>query len=408
MKTFILAIVLWMCPLAYAAPAVFLDHSTLPDEESMQSQVNSVISEIMSTKVGQALCYHVLGADHAVIQHHLGVSPDVAKKIAQSCADGAPFVPWISPTPSDKIRKLSVTEGKRRKYRFILQDSIPFDSWTEPYSNTTVFVIHSTRKKPINRQRLLQLMAHETAVYFDPKVVVGHDDITKIPELKKFRVISKDKTCDPKVSAMNPVIAHTLTFIRAMQVEGAITLELAQRPYSNFRIPEDYKNPRLKKIIGGQCGEDCIDELVNEMSEIYLPLSLPMVTMAPFYRGKKREQIKKLELSKTDPKKWRALEYALNILPSSYQSFTEGTSEMPFMDLIQYFVSVPDFNFKETESTFREVLWPEDWECVKSAVVPLARYRSSLLKFMGTPLLSGYNIQMSNGPRVRIRAGDSI
>ena len=379
------------------------------DEPEILEQIDAAMILIMKTQVGLSICKGILNAEPTQISYHLGVSAGAAQRIAEGCKNSNGRHDWIQSSPVEALQKFSVNPEAHRHYLFVINgDSIPFDSWTEPYSNTTVFVIHSLRDKPINRSRLIQLLAHETAVYFDAKSQLGHDDSQNLPQIKNisFLVNKLEAKGRPQVAVMNPMIAHTMTFVRAMMVERQIVSEIAS--WGEIEMPEEYSDPLIANLTSQYCETSCLEDLVTQMSDIYLPLALPLTAFSPTYLSQKRSEVD--PLSKTDKETWEQLNLALRVYPQEYMSSIDQFKQRPFMELIQFFANpsaMPEF--AKEESIFKRFLWPQDWQTVQSTKIREGRGEPvSLLLFMKRPLLSGYNILFSNGPRVRIRAGDGL
>lgn len=413
---FVFFVLLGLCPPALAArfeaPFAFLisgseePRSRSSDEPEIQNQIDSAMIDIMGTSLGVRICHDILGAQPHAIELHLGVSAGAARTIAQGCQAQGPLSTWVSTARSGSIKKMSVGENLKRHYVFLVNgDLLPFDSWTEPYTNTTVFVIHSKRDKPINRQRLIQLLAHETAVYFDSKAQLGHPDAALLPALRNLKFSPLEASHSPAIAVMNPLIAHSLTFVRALQVEKDMVADLVAAGKMSW--PEEYSDRLISNLLSPACRVECLGKVVRDMREIYLPLTLPLVAFSPTYRAQKRIELQYLMF---DTELWPALNRALDEYPRNYIDSLGSPSQKPFMEMIQFFARPSDSpEFEAEEKIFRDLLWPEDYSTLMRTRVATADGRKlSLIEFMKEPLLGGANISYSNGPRVRIRAGDTL
>lgn len=187
-----------------------------------QGQIDAAYAMIFKTQMGKAICRQILGADGEAIRFHLGVSAEAAAKLASDCPRTARHR-WIFATKPEDIRKLTLKDSSPRVYR-VLQSQLtfPIDSWTDPFTNSTVLV---TPTWPMAFERLVQLLAHETAVYFDSKANPAHPDAQKIPELRQLPLHTQG-AIDPLIAFSNPLQAHAMTFVRALQVESEILREL--------------------------------------------------------------------------------------------------------------------------------------------------------------------------------------
>ncbi|NJL25694.1 MAG: hypothetical protein HC902_11315, partial [Calothrix sp. SM1_5_4] len=236
-------------------------------EADVQSGIDDAFAAILNTQLGKAICTQILGADAGEIEMHLGVSRSAAKVLAAGCPFGATKHEWIYPTENGDIRKLKLRPGRPRHYRVVLTDrDYPIESWTEPFTNTTVIL---TKDPSITRARLIQVLAHEMAVYFDSKANPAHPDALRLPSLHELSLALQSRPgLDPLVALSNPLTAHTLTYARALQVEHAIVSELVGR--GKIEEPADYGNPYVQHLLGPRCLEECLSRLIVNMRQSYL------------------------------------------------------------------------------------------------------------------------------------------
>ncbi|MGZ3723642.1 MAG: hypothetical protein ACXVA9_11955 [Bdellovibrionales bacterium] len=365
--------------------------------DSIQKDIDSAIQEIMMTHVGQAICQKILGADPEAIEFHLGVSSGAAQTIAQSC-NGDADVKWIFETSYQDIRKLTLKSFKPRKYALLSAETVfPIESWTDPFSNTTVLM---AGREGVSHERLVQLLAHETAVYFDSKANPAHADAQNIPAIRDL-ILQTTARMNPLVAVTDPLIAHTLTFIRALQVEYAIVDELVAM--RKIVAPADHEDPYLKLLISDQCREECLETLITNMRTDYLPIGLPLLAFAPHFRA-----VVTKELAKAKPlwhqAQWSRVQESLNNLPVEFlkSQFTGS----PLTDLQRIFVTSnpPTLPFQIVAKFLNEDLWPIEKPAIMQTKLPTG---ATFLEFMKVPLLSGYNILLSSGPRVRVKPGNA-
>lgn len=364
--------------------------------DAFQKDIDSAIQEILLTKVGQGICQKILGADPAALEFHLGVSHEAAGTLAQSC-NGDVNAQWIAETSRADVRKLTLKSFQPRKYVLLsAETSFPIESWTDPFSNTTVFL---TDRVGISHERLVQLLAHELAVYFDSKANPAHADAQNVPELRDLKLNSEGQF-NPLVAVSDPLIAHTLTFVRALQVEYAIVDELiAMR---KILPPADHDDPYLQFLVSKNCKEDCLERLIGEMRGKYLPIALPLLAYSPQFRVMVGP-----ELAKARPlwrqTQWHRVQDSLNTLPADFLLPVASHTLSPLEDMQRTFVASnppPEF---QTVSKFDNDLWRLERPAIFKSTLDNGE---PFLEFMKKPLLSGYNILLSSGPRVRVTTGN--
>lgn len=360
-----------------------------------QKDIDLAYRKIFSTPLGRSICKHILGADPETIEVHLGISTSTAKQISGSCsrAEKSPFI--FATDPRD-IQKLTLKSYySRRKYKFLQSDrSFPIESWTEPFTNTTYIVA----EHPLPQEKLVQLLAHEMAVYFDSKANPAHPDADRIPALRGLD-LKFEGTMNPLVAVSNPLVAHTLTYVRALQVEmGIVTSLLGTR---QIKPPDDYDDRYLSYIGSRKCTKTCLQSLLLRMRNTYSPISLPLLAFAPHFRSIMLNELQRIQPAWTGHQ-WSAAQRILNQLPVDF--LKTQFSGAPLEDIKKVFSSNPENQdgFVESADFLNSVLWPIELEAISTATTKSGQ---SFLEFLKTPLLSGYNISLSSGPRVRIRTG---
>lgn len=369
-------------------PLAWSETSELP----IQRDIDRAFELILSTSVGRAICRDILGADAQAMEMHLGVSKAEAEKIARECLDSEPS-DWIYPTSPSDIRKLNLKSPVPRTYKLVHTDqSFPIESWTDPYSNVTTILITGSA---VSFPRLVQLLSHETAVYFDSKSHPLYRSASDVPHLRDLNIITSGPM-NPLLALSNPIQAHTMTYLRALQVEFAILNELVGQGL--ISAPKDLSDPYLLDLVSERCQQDCIANLVEKMRDIYLPVSLPLLAFSSHYRALIEREIPKL-MPAND--KFRA-GYAMNTLPEQFmkRQFTGDVvgdlTKVFFADVAQ------KARFQVTRDFLKDTLWNLEKPSLFSAHFSSGL---TLLEFMKRPLLSGYNIALASGPRVRIRTG---
>jgi hypothetical protein len=244
----------------------------------------------------------------------------------------------------------------------------------------------------------VQLLAHETAVYFDSKANPAHADAQNVPELRDLE-LEPPGTINPLVAATDPLIAHTLTFVRALQVEYAIVNELIA--LHKIVPPVDHADPYLNYLVSDACRQECLDKLITRMRNEYLPIGLPLLAFAPHFRA-----LAAKEIAHSNPflprEQWARVQDSLNNLPVQFLK-TQFTGH-PLVDLQRVFVTSnpPSEAFQTVSHFFNDDLWPLEKPALEQTHLTSGE---TFLEFMKKPLLSGQNILLSSGPRVRVKPG---
>ncbi len=362
-------------------------------ESVPQKIIDQSYELIFHSTLAKSICRHILGGDHEAISLHLGVSEVTAKRIAGRCLRTVRH-PWIHPTAPNDIRKLTLNNHKARKYKILrVSQPFPIESWTEPFTNTTVLV---TTEEELSQARWVQILAHELAVYFDSKVNPHHPDADNIPELRDIKPIIFTEY-DPLVAATNPLPGHALTFLRALQVEYAILTELAHA--GRLRLPPDLYVSVDLDLITDRCSFRCIENLVTQVRNTLSPLGLPLLAFAPHFRSLAINYLARRKFF------WNREELALSHLALSQLPIEYLRSEFRgnlVDDMRRLFHSELNDPRFESVRKFLDRLWHFEKQALFSAQYPAGR---PLLEFLKVPLLSGYNIGLSSGPRVRVRPG---
>lgn len=365
----------------------------------LQRRIDLAFSEILRTRVGQAICAGILGSRPEALVFHLGVSRDRAELMARDCARAeVQPMSWIVESSPLDINKLTLVPFKARRYAIDQSlTSLPIDSWTDPFSNITTFF---TRDGRFPYSKLVQFLAHELAVYFDGKANPAHPDAQRLAALRDLK-LEPAGAINPLVAVSDPLVAHTLTFVRALQVEYAIIDELVAA--GRIAPPTDHEDASLRFIISPDCQQDCLLTLIMEMRKSYLPIGLPLLAYAPHFRSAMAAEILRISPAWTLAQ-WSLYQRSFNQYPAEYIRTEVGSDRHPPEGVTRMFdvKTQSSDNFRSVTAFMRDELWELE--------VPLLRDTrlvggGTLLEFMKCPLLSGQNISLSSGPRVRIGPG---
>lgn len=379
-----------------------------PTEAKLQQDVDRAFGMIFQTQIGQTICRDILGADASAIALHLGVTREAAVRFAKKCSGDFEPAEWVYPTAPADILKIGGGASQSTK-QYILRTTeadFPIESWTDSVTNaTTILFPEDAQNKSSQFEYLVQILAHETAVYFDSKINPKHQNANSIPHLRSLSLKGPGKM-DPLIAVSNPIVGHTLTYLRALQVEFAILDELDARFGIYFTPHPALNHPYLRYLVSEGCAHVCIEDLILRLKVDYMPIALPMLAFASHYRS-----IIIPELGRIQPK-WNATEWlnanqSLNNFPVAYaQTYKETVNSQNVVVAMENVFNAPQSERAKFDSTMlfmANELWEIEWP-----VVSQSRFESSglsLLEFMKRPLLSGYNIFLTSGPRVRVRGG---
>jgi hypothetical protein len=363
----------------------------------LQERIDQAFAKILSTEVGRSVCTHILGGDVDAFVTHLGVSSAAAKRMAKQCTSQGVH-PWVLATSYADIQKFSFNSAPR-KYVITTAPFVPMvESWTDPYSNTTSFF---ERQSALTESRLVQLLAHEMAVYFDSKANPAHPEAQKVPALRDLGLTSP-RGIHPLVAISDPLVAHTLTFVRALQVEFAIVDELVQR--GELTPTPDYNNVYLRFVTSKACSDACLRNLILTMRPNYLPVALPLLSFAAHFRGLMTKELMSFNPGWSE-QKWEQFQLVFNRYPVEFLTKQFNPADALAFRAQHLFdsFSLQSPEFKTVADFFENDLWPLEKGAIFNSSTGTSQ---SLLEFMKEPLLSGYNILLSSGPRVRLNIGN--
>lgn len=362
-------------------------------ELPIQKDIDRAFELILSTHIGRAVCRDILGADAQALEMHLGMSKAEAAKIAKDCAGSEPSE-WIYPTSPNDIRKINLKSPQARTYKLVHSDqSFPIESWTDPYSNVTTILITDNS---ISFPRLVQILAHEMAVYLDSKSHPLYPSADQIPHLRDLNIITTG-SMNPLIVISNPLQAHTMTYLRALQVEFSILNELVDQ--KEITAPKDLSDPYLLELVSERCQQACIENLIEKMRDVYLPVSLPLLAFSSHYRALIERELIRLNLT---PEQRSQGGFALSALPIQFMKRQFTGDVVGDLTRVFYAEQSQKARFQVVSDFLKDTLWNLEKPSLYSAHFSSGL---TLLEFMKRPLLSGYNIALASGPRVRIRTG---
>ncbi len=382
--------------ISIGAAVAFATLASLPAraESIHQTEIDSAYTLIFQTSFGKAICRQILGADPHALEFHLGVSALVARRIAASCPREGRHR-WIYATDPTDIRKLTLKNSHPRKYKILVSPlAFPIESWTEPFTNTTVLV---TQRLPLSRERWVQILAHELAVYFDAKANPAHPDADQIADLRNLR-LAAPAGMNPLIAATNPLNSHALTFVRALQVEQMIVQELIRSKKINASAAAE---PMQQRFIQESCAHECLKDVILRVRATLLPLGLPLLAFAPHFRSSVSSEIPRAV--NWDAETLTRAHIVLNRLPVEFLK-SESTGDA-VKDMKRVFYA--NLDQYQSAGDVAQFLAADLWAVEERPLFEsrLSESSESLLEFMKQPLLSGYNVGLSSGPRVRIRTG---
>ena len=387
-----------------------IDPKTNP---KFQKYLDEALLEIMSTEVGKAICVHILGGQLDMIEKHIGVSKKTAALIKNRCATRpAKQIPYIFASNEEELVKISDSiSTEKREYFFIfnLNKPWPMDSWTDPIGNRTYLILQKDWLEELKKSKehevnkalnilLYQMLAHELAIYFDPKHFPGGDNWDRLGLNQSIQWPQAGEDLEKVYSAlMNPMIASALSFIRAFQIERMIMIELAAK--KGFSLPAEYANSKLIN-----CKDNCNEEMVRKISMYFSDHSATLLALSPQYRNRLMVSFPDFAAMGVEEE----LNMAVHVWPTLfYEQFVDLKDVTSPWVLLLPTATVKQAALQTRVSQFiTQFLFTRDFTYLMNQKVYDNSKSVSVLEFMSRPLLSGYNIRLSTGPRARIRGGD--
>ena len=378
---------------------------------------------ISQTQVGKDIVQFILDCQAKAVKQHLGVDYETSLKIVKFCSGFKrnsqlqPASDFVKSSPLKALKKIVGTAQKaipKKTYSVIFTDNNEWtiDSWTSSYDNNTSIVIPRTSlNEPIDMNRLTEILAHETAIYFDSKFWVGSTEFSNLPGTDLF--FSKFKKSKAMVSlAMdNPLIAHTFAFLRAFKVEQNIMNELEKNGIVNYSGQEtEFRRTKIESILN--CKSKCLERFISNKIEQNINLTLPLIYHSPSYRIRLLNAINNdlfvlsPDQNKNIQEKKRDYSELLSDLPVQ---FFEAHAKLNILLLLEILESSKEENVHKMESIieFNSLMLKDilpihydDLELFSSESI-----NNHPIEYLTLPLLSGYNTRMSSGPRPRIVVG---
>lgn len=381
----------------------------------IQTLIDSITIDLMKTDLGQQICAGILNQNPQLIEMHLSVSSRAANVIAASCLWRASKVTsMVYPSPEQVLNKLSVrpAAGQTRLYMVVVTDAphFAFDSWTDPYTNNTVLLVRrsSAGTSDLNYAFLTQLVAHEMAIYFDSRFWPG------TPEWKQVAPnLALDQQYAGNMQALetalaNPLISNVFAFMRAFQVEKAMIDDLSAK--GEILLPANYDySSRQFPFLQDNCRRSCLAKYVEGEANNLLPLALPLVAFAPHYRTQRLSSLISAGEGPPTDAKLNAIRVLAQYAPQYIHDSIKG-------DFLSHLIKIPNDPVvakqrEEAKEVFKTYLLQGDLKSLsRLAANPPHRTaeaaRFDIYHFLSRPLLSGFNVRISGGPRPRIRGGN--
>ncbi len=285
------------CVFTFASPAhskiTIVQSSERPDIERL---INESLIKIFKTKMGKKISRDILGCNVDAIQSHLGVDEATAIKISKFClARGSKDKlqqkqTYVRPSPLKAINK-TIDKSRngaslKRTYSLLLTDEKEWliDSWTNSSLNRTSIVLPvSSGNEEIEESRFVEILAHETAVYFDSKFWTGSTGFKSTPWIDEFYNQFNVSSQRINLALDNPLIAHSLAFLRAFKIEQMITAELERRGEIHF-VGKDVERRRNKINSFLDCKAQCLHNFIKEQTSKNQAMLLPLMSHASSYR----------------------------------------------------------------------------------------------------------------------------
>lgn len=354
------------------------------------TQVDQAMELILTrSQIGRAICTRILGGDPSLIETHAGVSTEAAKMIARNCSDpgGIPFVA----RGRSSLRKTTLSGETKRRYQFYLQPKSPLiESWTDPYSHTT-YILTSQIDPPF--EELVQILAHELAIYFDSK---------SSPE-RAYSTLAE--TGNPQfpirasLAASDPLIAPAFGFLRAAQIEKLIIDDLLKQDLVRSYFLKE--SAALNAVLRPLCRRECIVRFLEYSRDLFKPLALPFLAFSPVFRSQTLELL--TQQKSRDFSFWNRTHFIMETLPQNYLDDLKAddfASQIGgWLNQNERFIqtSAQVANFLDDE------LWPIERAVLENSRVPqLDMY---FVEYLKIPKLSSDHIEQASGPRVRVRTG---
>lgn len=373
--------------------------------------IETSIIDLSRTGLGKSLLQHVLACDSSSISKHFGISSQTANMLAGECFRDSlinkNLSTYVLESQDDKLEtKISLIPGtSKRQYILVVSESTDWniDSWTDPFSNKTVFIVEKGQAdKADSKTFFYQMMAHEIAVYFDTKAWVGSAEWDDIPTFKNsLNDVSVDKN-KLALALNNPLISQMLRSLRAFRIEKVFIEELVSKNLLPRTALSYYQHPG-NSYLEEDCHATCVLNFLNSFSALLLPQSLPLLAFSPQYRNQKALEIIGGRSLGSSNKTVQVLEN----YPDQY--LTQIFKNDPFFNMMNPDLKPgQEYLFRETSETFKTILLPQDLSTISQLMKTNHILDEDFLSFLASPQLGGQNVRLSGGPRPRIRGGKEV
>jgi hypothetical protein len=389
----------------------------------LQKLINISLYNISQTQVGKDIVQFILDCQAKAVKLHLGVDYETSLKIVKFCtgnkksSQSQPTSEFVKSSPLKSLKKIvgsSQVVIPKKSYSVIYTDNKDWaiDSWTSSFQNNTSIVIpRTTLNEPIDINRLTEILAHETAIYFDSKFWVGSTEFSNLPESDLFFSKFKKSRALVSLALDNPLIAHTFAFLRAFKIEQNIMNELEKNGIVYYSGQEsERRRAKIQSILN--CKSKCLEQFISNNVEQNINLALPLIYHSPSYRVRLINAINNdlLILSPDQNKnsQERKIEFS-ELLSHLPVKFFEAHAKLNILLLLEILESSNNESSHEAEtlanfnSFFLKDILPLHYNDL--GLLKAESTNIHALEYLTFPLLSGYNTRMSSGPRPRIVVG---
>lgn len=387
--------------------------------EKAQDLIDEAYRTLLLTPFGNELVFRILDCSPELLTKHLGVSQSRSFAISQHICSGTYAQssqvdfdnhPWIYSLPEEDIDKVvSLRQKNNRSYkiRFLKSgETIPLDSWTDFKTQTTTIYVQDHLSLQGLKRKLLFVLAHESAIYFDQKSQLTTALWLEHPNFRKYlitdwKVQTRDDLRTFLTSANNPLISQVLSYIRAFRVEEFWMRQLPPPTLTDMSIDLNMEySYYVYPFLDPQCLEICLGDYLMKASLSIVDYSLPLLSNSRYW------SMKILEVSSQPPtEETRKIRRVLIDYRNSYVSYTREDHSQLIGNPHPEIKHISD----ESAMVFREILIPQDLETLfrYDLTIPPTRERHSI-SFLTVPSLGNFGVEMAAGPRPRIRTGSSF
>lgn len=379
------------------------------EESPFQPLIDLITSRLLQTEAGQQICTGVFKGRAKLLTNHLGMSTTAASLAAARCprllVESGPV--WTDTTESGVNKSLDLSEQRgRRKYKIVVtnRSDLPFDSWTDAFTNnTTIFIHHSDEHSDISLRHLTQVIAHELAIYTDAKSWPLGPDWERLLELQSVS-FEGPRVKAAMVAALNPTISSVLASIRAFKIERLMVRELMGKgllgqekvvyPVSEF--------PFLRL----NCEKSCLYKYVVDQQKWIEPMYIHLLALAPHFRIRRMNL-----LSEERGVNYKGEDEVLEIMERKPVALLSSLASADSWKNLEYITGNSSLGSELEKRAGLKILGSllkEDLDLLTSTQVQRFgpdRGSIDMLTFLSIPLLSDLNISIAAGPRPRIRTG---